>query len=83
MLQHDMQNRFPITWSDKAAKIERIKSWTVSPEYPQGHAMAAEAILDFWTSDWVALAARLRDSQPGLRPELLERPMLKMGSQLF
>lgn len=83
LLQHDMQNRFPITWSDKAAKIERIKSWTASPEHPQGHAMAAAAILDFWTSDWAALAARLRDGQPGPRPELLERPLLKMGSHLF
>ena len=83
LLQGDMQNRFPITWSDKAAKIERIKSWTVSPEFPQGHARAAEAILDFWTSDWMALAERLRSNQPGLQPELLERPMLKMGRHLF
>ncbi len=83
LLQGDMQNRFPVTWSDKAAKIERIKPWTVSSEFPQGHAKAAEAILDFWTSDWMALAARLRSNQPGLQPELLERPMLKMGHHLF
>ncbi|MDP2819086.1 MAG: hypothetical protein Q8O29_12610 [Polaromonas sp.] len=83
LLQGDMQNRFPITWSDKAAKVERIKSWTVSSEFPQGHAKAAEAILDFWTSDWTALSARLRSHEPGLQPTLLERPMLKMGRHLF
>lgn len=83
LLQGDMQNRFPITWSDKAAKVERIRSWTVSPDFPQGHAKAAEAILDFWISDWMVLAARLRSNQPGLQPELLERPMLKMGCHLF
>ena len=82
-LQGDMQNRFPITWSDKAAKIERIKLWTVSSEFPRGHAKAAEAILDFWTCDWLALSARLRGNEPGLQPTLLERPMLKMGRHLF
>lgn len=83
LLQGDMQNRFPVTWSDKTAKIARIKPWTVSPEFPQGHAKAAEAILDFWTCDWSALSARLRSNEPGLQPELLERPMLKMGRHLF
>ena len=56
LLQTDMQNRFPITWSDKAAKIARITPWTASAAHPQGQARAAEAILDFWTSDWIALA---------------------------
>lgn len=83
LLQGDMQNRFPVTWSDKAAKIERIKPWTVSSGFPQGHAKSAEAILDFWTNDWVALAVRLRNGQAGVEPELLERPMLKMGRYLF
>lgn len=85
LLQPDKQNRFPLTWSDKAAKIERIKSWTVSPEFPHGHAKAAEAILDFWTSDWSTLSARLKseEKQSGLQPELFERPMLKIGRYLF
>lgn len=83
LVQGDMQNRFPLTWSDKATKIERIKSWTASPDFPRGHAKAAEAILDFWTSDWTALSSRLRSHESGLQPELLERPMLKMGSHLF
>lgn len=39
----------------------------------------AASILDFWTSDWVALAARLRSNTPGLVPEILERPFLKLG----
>lgn len=83
LLQGDMQNRFPITWSDKAAKIERIKSWTASPDFPRGHVQAAEAILDFWTCDWSALSIRLRRQEPGLQPTLLERPILKMGRHLF
>ncbi len=83
MRQQDMQNRFPITWSDKVVKINRIKAWTVSAQFPQGNAKAAEAILDFWTSDWTILASQLRHGQSGLVPELFERPMLKMGTRLF
>lgn len=83
LLQTDMQNRLPITWSDKADKITNITPWTVSAEFPQGQAQAAEAILDFWTSDWIALADQLRKGNAGLRPRLLERPMLKMGRHLF
>ena len=76
-------NRFPVTWSDRRSKIANIKGWTVSKEFPRGSAKAAEAILDFWTSDWSELAARLRDGEPGLHPELFERPILKMGRYLF
>lgn len=83
MLQAEMQNRFPITWSDRTAKIAKITPWTVSTDYPQGHPPAAEAILDFWTSDWVTLAERLRQGDPGLRPRFSERPILKMGRHLF
>lgn len=81
--QAEMQNRFPITWSDKTDKITRIKPWTISPEYPQGQERAAEAILDFWTSDWIALAQQLRLGNASLRPRLQERPVLKMGRHLF
>lgn len=81
--QPEMQNRFPITWSDKTDKIASIKPWTVSPECPQGQERAAEAILDFWTSDWIALAQQLRLGNAGLRPRLQERPVLKMGRHLF
>jgi len=81
--QAEMQIRLPITWSDQATKIARITPWTAGPEYPQGHARAAEAILDFWTSDWINLADQLRRSNEGLRPRLQERPMLKMGRHLF
>lgn len=83
MRQQDMQNRFPVTWSDKVVKINRIKAWTVSAEFPQGNAKAAEAILDFWTSDWTILASQLRNGPSGLVAELFERPMLKMGTRLF
>lgn len=83
LLQADMQNRLPITWSDKIAKIASIKPWTLSPEHPQGEDRAAEAILDFWTSDWITLANQLRQENAGLRPRLQERPILKMGRHLF
>lgn len=82
-LQREMQNRWPVTWSDKAAKIARIRSWTTSAEFPQGNDKAAEAILDFWTSDWAALSRRLHANESGLQPQLFERPMLKMGRYLF
>lgn len=83
LLQPDMQNRFPITWSDREAKIARISPWTATAEHPQGQARAAEAILDFWTSDWSALAERLHEGDAALRPRWQERPVLKMDRHLF
>jgi hypothetical protein len=83
LLQAERQNRFPITWSDKTAKIAGITPWTVSTEYPRGQERAAEAILDFWTSDWNALADQLRRGNESLLPRLQERPILKMGRHLF
>ena len=83
LLQPEMQNRFPITWSDRATKIARITPWTATAEHPQGQAQAAEAILDFWTSDWSALAERLHEGDAALRPRWQERPVLKMGRHLF
>lgn len=83
LVQAERQNRFPITWSDKTAKIGSITPWTASVDYPRGQERAAEAILDFWTSDWIALADQLRRGNEGLRPRLQERPMLKMGRHLF
>lgn len=83
LLQSDMQIRLPITWSERAAKIGRITSWTVSPEQPQGDAQAAEAILDFWTSDWCSLAERSRQGDAVLRPRWQEKPVLQMGRYLF
>jgi hypothetical protein len=83
LLQPEMQNRLPITWSDRTEKIAKITGWTVNSDFPQGSAKAAEAILDFWTIDWAALSARLRKGEKGLHPELFERPILKMGRYLF
>lgn len=78
-----MQNRFPLTWSDRKAKINQIVGWTVCGDFPRGsHAMAA-AVLDFLTSDWVALAERLRTGKPGLYPQLFERPVIKFGQHLI
>ena len=75
--------RFPVTWSDRASKIANIMGWTTNENFPNGNLKAAEAILDFWTSDWAVLAARLHKGDVGLHPELFERPILKMGRYLF
>ena len=83
MKQSVPQNRFPITFSDRAAKIESILPWTVSKNFPQGLAKAAEAILDFWTSDLSGLSKKIRSGQSAFIPELHERPILKMGRYLF
>ena len=77
------ENRLPLSWSDRPAKIARIRPWTATRERPRGHPRAAEAILDFWTSDWEALATRMRGGEPALRPRLQERPILKIGRYLF
>lgn len=82
-LLQGMQNRFPITWSDRTAKIENIRPWTVNNDFPKGHAKAAEAILDFWTNDLKALSNQLRTGGPVQTPELFERPVLKMGRYFF
>jgi len=81
-LVDDYQNRFPFTWSDRNAKISKMLGWTVTPEHPQGSRKLTEAIVDFWTSDWSKLATQLQDGSPGLKPELFERPILKMGQML-
>jgi hypothetical protein len=77
------QNRFPLTWSDREAKIANIVGWTVNADSPKGSPFVAAAILDFWTSDWVALSERLRKGESGLHPELFERPILKLGNLLI
>lgn len=82
-VQAVMQNRLPITWSDKKDKIASITPWTVSSDDPLGQQASAEAILDFWTSDWIAMAEQLRGKNAGVLPRLHERPMLKMGRYLF
>ncbi|HYQ72029.1 MAG TPA: hypothetical protein VET88_08900, partial [Gammaproteobacteria bacterium] len=83
LMKPGMHNRFPITWSDRTSKIANITGWTVSENFPHGNPKAAEAILDFWTSDWASLATRLHKQEAGLNPELFERPILKMGRYLF
>lgn len=83
LLQPETQNRFPITWADRETKIARITPWTATAERPRGQAQAAAAILDFWTSDWCALASRLHEDDAALRPRWQERPVLKMGRHLF
>ena len=79
LLQPDMQNRFPLTWSDRAAKVERIKPWTATAKHPSGSSRAAETVLDFMTCDWAAMAKQLRAGEVALRPRWQERPFFKMG----
>ena len=81
-LAEGLQNRFPLTWSDRAAKIANIVGWTVTPESPKGNPQMAAAILDFWTIDWGAVGRRLRSGETLLQPELLERPFIKQGQIL-
>ena len=76
------QNRFPFTWSGRDEKVAKMVGWTVTPEYPQGNPRHAAVIVDFWTSDWSTLAAQLRNGAAGLKPNLFERPILKMGQTL-
>lgn len=83
LLQPDMQNRFPLTWSDRAAKVERIKPWTATAKHPSGSPRAAERVLDFMTCDWVAMAKQLRAGEVSLRPRWQERPFFKMGRLSF
>lgn len=77
------ENRLPLTWSDRTAKVDRITGWTVSTEHPDGSPRMASAILDFWTSDWGVTRKRAREGAIGLRPELFERPVLKLGQILI
>ena len=81
-LRNDLQNRWPLTWSDRASKVANITGWTVSEAQPQGSARTASAILDFWTYDVAAIAERLQRGAAGLSPRLFERPVLKFGSTL-
>ena len=76
------QNRFPLTWSSREEKIRSIVGWTVDQQNPKGSLSMAASIIDFWSNDWSALAARLGREEPGLHPELFERPFLKLGQFL-
>jgi Holliday junction resolvase-like predicted endonuclease len=81
-LRDGNQIRFPLTWSNRDDKVSKMVGWTVTPEYPKGNPRHAAAIADFWTSDWSKLAAQLKGDTTGQKPELLERPILKMGQML-
>ena len=81
-LREGSQNRFPLTWSSYADKVEGITGWTVTANQPEGSARRSAAILDFWTFDMVNLAERLQQGVRGLKPRLIERPVLKFGTSL-
>lgn len=82
-LRDGNQNRFPLTWSSRDEKIAKMVGWTVTAEHPRGNPRHAAAIVDFWTSDWSKLAKQLRNGAAGLKPDLFERPILKMGQTLM
>jgi len=81
-LREGLQNRLPLTWSDRDSKVTNITGWTVTASEPHGNPRMASAILDFWTYDMVTMAERLQHNQPGLQPHLFERPVLKFGATL-
>ena len=81
-LRERLQNRLPLTWSSRDSKVSNITGWTVTKSEPAGNPRMASAILDFWTYDMVATAERLQRNEPGLRPHLFERPVLKFGATL-
>lgn len=81
-LLNGRQNRLPITWSGREAKITNITGWTVTGSQPMGSPRMASAILDFWTYDMAVMASRLQQREPGLQPHLFERPVLKFGATL-
>jgi Holliday junction resolvase-like predicted endonuclease len=81
-LREGLQNRLPVTWSGRDAKVTNITGWTVTASEPKGNPRMASAILDFWTYDMVAMAERLQRNEPGLQPHLFERPVLKFGATL-
>ena len=81
-LREGLQNRMPLTWSGRNAKVANITGWTVTPAQPQGDARVASAILDFWTYDLVEMSAQFKGHEPGLRPHFYERPVLKFGATL-
>lgn len=77
------ENRFPMTWSDQPAKIQRIRGWTVSDEHPSGDVEAAKAILQFWTSDLQTLSDQIKQTPTMPTPRLYERPFYKIGRFSF
>lgn len=81
-LRENNQNRFPLTWSSYADKLKGITGWTVTVNQPEGSALKSAAILDLWTFDMVNLAERLQQGVRGLKPRLIERPVLKFGTIL-
>jgi Holliday junction resolvase-like predicted endonuclease len=81
-IREGLQNRLPLTWSSRDSKVSNIKGWTVTKLEPAGNPRMASAILDFWTYDMVATAERLQRKEPGLQPQLFERPVLKFGATL-
>lgn len=77
------ENRFPMTWSTLPEKVKRVRTWTVSNEYPQGDATAAKAILQFWTVDLRQLSAQIKQSPRVPVPKLTEQPFCKIGRYSF
>ena len=73
------ENRFPLTWAEPSEKAERIKSWTVSEQCPEGDIKAAKAILEFWTNDLKKLKVNLIRVPDMPTPELNEQPIIQLG----
>lgn len=75
-------NRLPLTWATRSEKARALIGWTVCERYPAGDLTTSESILEFWTLDMQAWAARLRADSRAELPELYERPYLRFGEHL-
>lgn len=75
-------NRMPLTWATRAEKARALIGWTVDDRRHVGDVATSEAILEFWTLDLQAWAARLRADDGAELPELAERPYLQFGDYL-
>lgn len=77
------ENRLPITWSTTSEKAKRIKSWTVSDEYPNGSTAIADAIIKFWSNDLKDLTAKTKIASDIKAPRISELPYNKIGHYIF
>lgn len=78
------QNRLPLISFTMQEKTKNIRSWTGTPEEPQGSLKAAEAILDFWSVDMHKIHRDLNNNDTRKKyPNLYERPFYRFGHYAF
>ncbi len=78
-----MENRFPLSFSDRREKVQRMRPYTQDAQNPNGSLPATKRIMEFWTTDLKALAADLKNGKPMPPLRLWERPFLRIGRYVF